>query len=160
MTRLSDARLWDLSPELQAKGPRPKEPKSARRRYEESENQIAFFNWWRMTHADFGLPACVVFAIPNGSALGTGKEDWQIKQRMIRGKRLKSEGLTPGVFDIFISVPRKPFSGCYLEMKKLEGEPSKEQIDFSGHMTMLGYKTAYAFTAQQAIDITTSYLTQ
>ncbi len=134
-------------------------PKS-RRSYEESENQVALFSWWEVSHAKFGAARHLMFAIPNGSALGTGKEDWQVKQRIIRGKRLKAEGLTPGVFDIFVSVPRQGRCGMFVEMKRKGGEPSPEQIAFKTSVEAQGYATAICYSSMEAIDAITFYLTK
>jgi len=148
----------------------PAKPKR-KRSYEESDAQITFFKWLHSTHSRFGVPQCLVFAIPNGSALGTGKEDWQVVQRIIRGKRLIAEGLTPGVFDIFVSVPRPKlirrigmndcdyWHGLYVEMKKADGKVSPEQVAFKAAAESWGYKTVICYSAQEAIGAVTLYLT-
>lgn len=145
---------------MQAGLPCPPPLAKSKRSYEESENQITLFKWWEVTHAKFGVARHLMFAIPNGSALGTGKEDWQVKQRIKRGKRLKAEGLTPGVFDIFVSVPRGKFHGMYVEMKRREGEPSPEQIAFKTSVEAKGYATAICYNSTEAIDTVTFYLTK
>lgn len=141
------------------------EPRKRKRSYEESDNQISFFKWWRATHDDFHIPECLVYAIPNGSALGTGREDWQVLQRIIRGKRLVAEGLTNGVFDIFVSVPRiRPhgtwYHGCYLEMKKKDGTVSPAQVTFKAAAEAFCYRTAICYSDREAIDCVTTYLTK
>ena len=158
---IPDARLWDkLNAEGKATGPRPKERVKRKRNYEESDNQKSFFKWWRASHAAFNVPQCLVFAIPNGSALGTGKEDWQVLQRVIRGRRLIAEGLTPGVLDIFVSVAFGGFHGCYVEMKKKGGEMNPQQVIFKAAAEAWGYKTVVCYSDREAIDAVTTYLTK
>jgi len=136
-------------------------PKARKRRtYEESDNQISFFKWWRASYASFNVPQCLVFSIPNGSALGTGKEDWQVLQRVIRGKRLIAEGLGAGTFDIFVSVPRTGCHGCYIEMKKKGGTASPQQVIFQSAVLAWGYKADYCYSDQEAINAVTTYLTK
>lgn len=141
-----------------------------KRTYEESDNQIALFQWWATHCKSFGVAECLLFAIPNGSALGGGKEEWQVRQRVMRGKRLKAEGLRPGTCDIFLAVPRRPtpktlgettkhHDGLFIEMKTAKGTVSEEQELFIGYATARGYKCAICRSAEEAIKEITNYLT-
>jgi hypothetical protein len=153
-----DLSLADMKPETKKK-----------RSYEESENQIALFSWWEMACKSYGIARCLMFAIPNGSALGTGKEDWQVRQRAIRGKRLKAEGLTPGVPDVFLAVPRRPrpwshgettkhYSGLFVEMKTSKGVVSPAQQQIIGYLLARDYKCAVARSFDEARKVIEEYL--
>lgn len=143
------------------------EPVQRRKRsYEESEAQQSVFKWWAITHKQFGVPECLLFAIPNGSALGSGKEDWQVKQRMIRGKRAKAEGSRPGVYDIFLSVPKGRviggrliwLHGLFIEMKRRDGVLSPAQVEFKSAVEGQNYAATLCYTSGEAIDQITAYL--
>ncbi len=139
-----------------------------KRTYEESDNQIALFQWWATHCKSFSVAECLMFAIPNGSALGGGKEEWQVRQRVMRGKRLKSEGLRPGTCDIFLAVPRRPastngtttthYDGLFVEMKTSKGVVSEEQESFIGYATARGYRCVVCRSAEEAIKEITNYL--
>lgn len=140
-----------------------------KRSYEESDNQIALFAWWATHCKSFGVAECLLFAVPNGSALGTGKEDWQVKQRVMRGKRLKAEGLRPGTPDVFLAVPRRPapivpgattkhYDGLFVEMKTAKGKVSDEQEAFFGYAMARGYKCVVARSCEEAVKEISNYL--
>lgn len=147
----------------------PPKPRK-KRTYEESDNQVAVFQWWATHCKSFGVAECLMFAIPNGSALGTGKEDWQVTQRVIRGKRAKREGSRPGIPDIMVAVPKRPspathgattkhYSGLFVEMKTAKGVVSDEQEEAMGYLTARGYKCVICRSADEAIKVIKEYLT-
>lgn len=138
-----------------------------KRTYEESDNQVALFQWWATHCRSFGVAECLMFAIPNGSALGTGKEDWQVKERVIRGKRAKREGSRPGIPDIMLAAPSarpqswqpKNHHGLFIEMKTANGKVSSEQEEAMGYLTARGYKCVVCRSCEEAITAIKSYLT-
>lgn len=82
----------------------------------ESIEQTYLFNWSKgMEH--FYPELFFMHHIPNG-----GKRD-----KVTAKKRLKAEGVKPGVPDVFLPVARKGFHGLYIEMKWGENVPSDEQ---------------------------------
>lgn len=102
-------------------------------------------------------------AIPNGGSRGDSK-----KSSMIRGMKLKAEGVRKGVADTFLPWPSAGCHGLYIEMKKPDQLPkrkgskggmSDEQIAFRdytkangyGFMTCYGWKHAVA-TLQAYIE--------
>lgn len=60
-----------------------------------------------------------LFAIPNGGS-----------RNIIEAVRLKREGVLAGVCDIFLTVPKKGFSGLFCEVKTKQGRLSQNQIEF------------------------------
>src|SRR5690348_11492060 len=148
-----------LGQDLSAKLP-PAAPKR-KRTYEESENQIRLFEWWALACKQYKIAECLMFAIPNGSALGNGREEWQVKQRIIRGKRAKREGSRPGIPDIMLAVPHRPsprthgettphYSGMFVEMKTAKGVVSDEQEQVIGYLIARGYKCVVARSFDEA----------
>ena len=117
----------------------------------ESIEQQKLFTWWRLEGCKtYGLPSCLLFAIPNG-----GRRD------AITGARLKQEGVQPGIPDIFLAVPDQYRSGLFIEMKRPKspgvsaGRASKAQREVMASLMARGYccRVAYGFTeARQVIE--------
>ena len=78
--------------------------------------QTQFFTW--LTHE---MPAIrkVSYHIPNGA-----------KRHPAVALELKSQGLTPGVLDVFIACPSKGYHGLYIEFKAGKNKLTKEQAEF------------------------------
>lgn len=75
------------------------------------------------------------------------------------GARLKSEGLRPGVPDLCLPVPRGPYHGLYVELKRVRGTtPSDAQKEWLLALHAQGYCTTWCRGADQAIDIIKWYL--
>lgn len=66
----------------------------------EHAEQVAFVQWFRATY-----PGVLIFAIPNGG-----------NRNPVTGLKLKLEGVTPGIPDIFI-----PQCNLWVEMKRARG---------------------------------------
>ena len=104
--------------------------------------------------------------IPNGGSRGSTKKD-----RMIRGARLKAEGVKKGVADIHL-----PFSvywmnihwhGLYIEMKKPSEKPkrptskggmSDEQLAFKRYCQINFFAFATCYSWEEAIDVLKKYI--
>lgn len=76
-----------------------------------------------------------IHAIPNGGSRGNDK-----RSAMIVGAQMKAEGVTPGVSDISVPIPRHGKHGLYIEMKREDGGTvSKEQKAFGDFVLSQGY---------------------
>lgn len=107
----------------------------------EHGHQSALFCWSHSQEVKEQYPlldTLLFYAIPNGGARGDTK-----KSCVIRGGQLSAEGVKSGVPDTFLSVARGGWFGFYIEMKKPEGKPSKEQLDFKKLAEEQGYLWAY-----------------
>jgi hypothetical protein len=83
----------------------------------EHAEQVKFFKW-----AEHWLPENMqqlIFAIPNGGA-----------RHVLTGKKLKDEGVKPGVPDIFFAWPRLGYHGMFIEMKRKKGGRLSESQKF------------------------------
>lgn len=90
----------------------------------EHEEQREFVWWFRRA-----FPLVRIFAIPNGGARSKRE-----------GGRLKLEGVSPGVPDLFIPEWR-----LWIEFKKSKGgNVSAEQKDWLAYLEAIGYKTFVA----------------
>lgn len=130
----------------------------------ESTEQQAVVSWFRRQY-----PGKMIIAIPNAQKLLSSA-----KNRFAMQKVLAREGLTPGVSDLFVAVPRVirviaisstretvVQHGLFLEMKaegKTKSSLSKEQIKFLAEMQESGYHTAWAAGFEEARKIIEEYL--
>lgn len=98
----------------------------------EHKEQVAFVSWFRMQH-----PGVEIFAIPNGGA-----------RNKIVACKLKSEGVTPGVPDLFIPEWR-----IWIEMKRAKGGvlsgAQRRMIEYLGKC---GYVCITAHGCDDAIE--------
>ena len=96
----------------------------------ESREQIYFVNWMRKTY-----PQHRIFHIPNGG-----------HRNKIEAGRLKMEGVSAGVPDLFI-----PSLRMFIEMKKaVGGVVSKEQEDWLIYLASNGYSIAVCHGQEEA----------
>lgn len=110
----------------------------------EHQQQVLFFDWLSRTNPKI-RPFC--FAIPNGGV------------RNIRtAVRLKAEGVTSGVFDIFAMLPYKNFHGIFIEFKAGKNKLTQNQKDFMERAFNSGYDCIVVYSAQEAIDYLKSKL--
>ncbi len=97
----------------------------------ESQEQIAFVNWFRSQ-----FPKELIFAIPNGAFLSGSSG-----QRAAQMARLKAEGLTPGIPDLFIPARR-----LFVEMKRTKGgRISEVQAERITYLRAAGYDVIVAY---------------
>jgi hypothetical protein len=103
--------------------------------------------WFRATFQDL---ADLFFAIPNG-----GKRD------PVTAARMRDEGVTPGVPDLFLAVPRGDKAGLFVEMKAMtRGRVSPAQNKILGALSAAGYATAVPRGYEEAKTAITNYLEQ
>lgn len=95
----------------------------------ESQEQQALFQWAAVMEGKY--PELKrLHHIPNG-----GKRDIRT------AKRLKAEGVKPGVPDIFLPVPRHGFHGLYIEMKADKScKTTDNQDDWIEFLNEQGYR--------------------
>lgn len=118
----------------------------------EDKEQEAVIEWaaWHPGIAD------VLIAIPNGAHLAGDSV-----QRAKQMKRLKKQGLKPGVSDLFLAKPMQHYAGLWIEMKRQPGAKprvSVDQLDWLYLMQEKGYCTALCYGADQAIQAIQDYL--
>lgn len=123
-----------------------------KRRNEEWEMQRDVFNWWRVHASDYGLPAALYFAIPNGTVLGIGNE------RYIRSKMLKLAGMVSGAPDTFLAVSRGPWKGLFVEYKTEIGVLSDEQKFIHPLLESQGYNVLTCRSLFEATEAISAYL--
>lgn len=120
----------------------------------ESMEQQRLFTWWRFEGCKtYGLPACVLFAIPNGG-----------KRSLKTAMQLKREGVQAGIPDIFLAVPDQYHNGLFIELKRPKspgvraGSPSKAQREVMASLLARGYCCKVAYGANEARQVIERYL--
>src|SRR5690349_18767754 len=71
---------------------------------EESIIQSAFFKWLEISNKEY---RSYCFAIPNGGS-----------RHVVEAVRLREQGVTPGIPDVFCALPRQGFHGFFIEFKR------------------------------------------
>lgn len=81
-------------------------------------------------YVEKALPALrpYIFAIPNGG-----------KRNVIVAKKLKAEGVTSGVWDIFVTIPNLTKHGLYIESKDMKNKLTPKQELFKENVEKIGY---------------------
>ena len=102
----------------------------------EHEEQTALVKWARSKGLD------LLFAIPNGE-----------HRSMSVAKRLKAEGVQPGIPDLFLSVARQGAHGLFIEMKAMKGNASPLQKAWQAALESQGYRAVvcHGFEAAKAV---------
>ena len=120
------------------------EPKRRKPRHLESKLQQSCVAWFRLQYPRF---ASVLFAIPNGGA-----------RNGFEAAIMKMEGVTPGVCDLFLSVPMGNYAGFYIELKIKPNTPSEDQVKFIESVRSLGYKASVIYDIDTFIEAIRSYM--
>lgn len=110
----------------------------------ESTTQRACVLWFRMQYPNYRK---LLFAVPNGG---------------LRTKKtaliLKEEGVTSGVSDLVLFLPRKGFHALCIEMKTSKGRASDDQNEWAKEVMENGYKYIIVRFVDQFIDEINNYL--
>lgn len=72
--------------------------------------------------------------------------------------KMKREGLTNGISDLFLPYPNKGFHGLYIEMKVGANKPTEEQKKFIEYANSVGYKAVLCYSGVEAINELEEYL--
>lgn len=98
----------------------------------EHEEQVGFVAWFR-----WQFPGVMIFAIPNGE-----------HRSMSVAKRLRAEGVLPGVPDLFVPEWR-----LWIEMKRVKGgRLSADQRVIIGGLESMGYSVIVGMGARDASE--------
>lgn len=108
----------------------------------EHDIQIACVNWFR-----YKYPKFLIWAIPNGG-----------HRNKIVAKKLKDEGVLPGVPDLHIPVAMKGYHGLYIEMKAGRNKPSDEQATIMAKLQNEGYKCVVCWSLDEFIKAVDEYI--
>lgn len=115
---------------------------------QEHDEQATLMSWISMA-----FPGVLAFAVPNAA-----------KRSAFLAQRLKAEGLTPGIPDVYVEEARGGYFGLRIEMKRsdqarrLDRGLSGDQERIIPQLQRKGYKVVVCYSAQAAIDVLTHYM--
>ena len=112
----------------------------------EHEHQAALFAWAeraRQTMPELAMLA----AVPNGG----------LRHKAVAAK-LRAEGVKPGYPDVLLDVPRKPWHGLRIEMKKEGGRVSAHQEEWIARLGACGYLATVCYGWDEARSVIERYL--
>jgi len=118
----------------------------------ESDEQICVVRWFRIAYPEYRL-----IGIPNGMWAGGSSR----KGKFGLIAKMKAEGLTPGVSDLFLPLSRGGFHGLWVEMKdkgKTWCSVSIEQRKWISDMLAAGYYATWAAGAAAGIKVIKNYM--
>jgi hypothetical protein len=93
----------------------------------ERPHQVALIKWVR-TVKDTHPVLKLLYAVPNG-----GDRNLRV------ARKLKAEGVLPGVADLCLPAARRGYHGLYIEMKSEVGVATEEQKEFLRGVSVEGY---------------------
>lgn len=98
-------------------------------REQEHNLQVACVRWFRLQY-----PQHIIFAIPNGG-----------QRNVVVAAKMKAEGVTAGVPDLFVPHPTKIYHGLFIEMKNgRKGRLSESQRQMISLLMRQGYACVVA----------------
>lgn len=100
-----------------------------------------------MALADRHPSVLLLHAIPNGDWRGYGT-----------GKKLKAQGVIPGIPDLFLPCARSGFHGLYIELKKANGTVKADQWETMIALHHEGYCVRLCNNLRVTMEIITNYL--
>lgn len=93
------------------------------------------------------IPNKLLFAVPNGGY-----------RHIIEGANLKRQGVTSGVADVILLIPKKGYASLCLEFKTKKGIQSDEQKEFQRQAENCRNKYVIVRSALQAIEEIRKYI--
>jgi hypothetical protein len=110
----------------------------------ESRIQTLMYVWFQNSYRQYGK----LFIKVTNEGKRTARE----------GMRLKGEGLRPGVPDIFIALPRGPYAGLWIEVKRPGEAPRANQVQMIETLTAQGYRVEVVTSLATFQELINEYL--
>lgn len=110
----------------------------------ESRTQRAFIAWFRLQYPQY---ARLCFAVGNGG----------VRSR-IEAAIMKGEGVTAGVADVLITIPRGGHGCLALEFKTDKGRQSQAQKEWQADFESAGNRYAVVRSIDEAVNVTKDYM--
>ena len=116
---------------------------------EHSRLQAACIKYFRYQYSEY---KDLLFAIPNGIPLANQNVRTKIY------KKLKEEGLQPGVPDLFLAVGNSIYHGMFIEIKTKTDRLRKKQVDMIRALEQQNYRCVVVRSVDEFIEIVDEYL--
>lgn len=120
----------------------------------ESELQRVCVKWFRTV---FNSIPKFLFSIPNGGKYGGAMN--KRTGHSIQASIMVGEGLTKGVADLFLAIPRCGLHGLFIEMKTIVGEWDSDQREFAERQISQGYGYVLCWNQNDFETAIKTYLT-
>lgn len=105
--------------------------------------QVECVKWFRLVHKKDGI----IYAVPNGG-----------KRTLTEGAIKRFEGMTVGIPDLHIPVPRKGYASLYIEMKNGKaGRLSENQKEMIERLRSYGNKVEVVRTLDDFMAVVNDY---
>ena len=111
--------------------------------------QAACIKYFRYQYSEF---KDLLFAIPNGIPMANQNVRTKIY------KKLKEEGLQPGVPDLFLAVGNSIYNGMFIEIKSKTDRLRKKQVDMIRALEQQNYRCVIVRSVDEFIEIVDEYL--
>ena len=118
-------------------------PYKKKRNNPESQTQVAFFEWLNY----YPKIRAATFAIPNGGS-----------RNLLEAVNLKRQGVTRGIFDVFMAILNKMACGLFIEFKTGKNKLTREQNAFMEILKSNNYQSAVCYSLNDARKAVTKYL--
>lgn len=113
----------------------------------EHEEQVALMRLVEM-HKGRWPELGMLYAVPNGG-----------NRNIVTARRLKAEGVKPGVPDLCLPVPRGGYHGLYIELKRQKrGKIQPEQVAWLQALNEQGYRAEICLGAAEAWEVIADYM--
>ena len=116
---------------------------------EHSRLQAACIKYFRYQYNEYKL---LLFSIPNGIPLSNQNVRTKIY------KKLKEEGLQPGVPDLFLAVGNSIYNGMFIEIKSKTDRLRKKQVDMIRELESENYKCIIVRSLDEFIEQINEYM--
>lgn len=121
-------------------------PEKKKPTHHESKLQRGCVKWFRLQYPNHTK---LLFAIPNGG-FRSGHE----------ASIMHGEGVTPGVADLMLAIPRHGHHGLFIEMKYGKNDLSQHQQEFKRAVQSQNYKFVVCWDIDQFVAEVNRYLTR
>lgn len=113
----------------------------------ETQEQIWLMEWTRQPSIRQQYPELAfLFHVPNE------------RPDKVQAAILKKMGVKSGVPDLILPVPSGPYHGLFIEMKRIDGAASDNQIWWMEHLKANGYAAAVCHGWKEASEVLLWYL--
>ena len=116
---------------------------------EHSRLQAACIKYFRYQYNEYKL---LLFSIPNGIPLSNQNVRTKIY------KKLKEEGLQPGVPDLFLAVGNSIYNGMFIEIKSKTDRLRKKQVDMIRELESENYKCIIVRSVDEFMEQINEYM--
>ena len=116
---------------------------------EHSRLQAACIKYFRYQFSEY---KDLLFSIPNGIPLANQNVRTKIY------KKLKEEGLQPGVPDLFLAVGNSIYNGMFIEIKTKTDRLRKKQVDMIRALEQQNYKCVVVRSLDEFMEVIKEYL--